>query len=225
MKIEIKKQEVRGFIFSILIFISCVFTGNAQNDNLSGEDFTTNPNLRLGVKAGLGFSNIQSAELTNKSVRPGMAVGVYLNYKMARQWNIQVELDGNLRGANFNFDQASSLQRLSLFYFDVPVTLQFIHSKEATFIPFLGIQPSLIFRKDAYKTQEFVPQPIALDIKKYDLAASGGFLIRINANLDFQVLMNYGILNINKNLTLPFYPYLANKSPMFNRNLQLCLVF
>ena len=197
----------------------------AQNDGISGNDVDENPNLHLGVKAGLGFSNIQSSELDGKRIRPGMAVGLYGNYLIKKKILLQLEVNGNLRGANFRFEQASSLNRLSFFYLDVPLIIHYSRHKNSLFLPFAGVQGSLIFRKDAYKSGEAVPQPIDLDIKNYDFSLTAGILYRMYPKIGLQLQANFGLVNINNNLSVPFYPYLGNGSTMYNRNLQLCLVF
>jgi hypothetical protein len=211
-----------SLLFVLFLVPSLTF---AQNDGNSGLDFDDNPNLHLGVKAGVGFSNIVSSELSTSRVRPGMAVGLYGNYLIKKKILIQLEMNGNLRGAKFKFDKAASLNRLSLFYLDVPLIVHYKINKNAKLLPFAGGQASLIFRKDAYKSDEQVPQPANIDIKKYDLALTAGILYQMHPKVGLQLQLNFGMLNINNRLTLPFYPYLGNGDPIYNRNLQLCLVF
>ncbi len=226
MKYKIKLPYCRSLktfaVISLLFFFNRL---NAQNDGISGNDYDDNPNMRLGVKAGIGFSNIQSAELQGRRIKPGMSVGLYANYLVKKRFLFQAEIDGNLRGANFRFPQASSLNRLSFFYLDVPLTVHYYFTKKSLVLPFVGMQPSLIFRKDAYKSQEVVPQPVVLDIKNYDLAVTAGILYRFHPKVAVQIQANYGLININNRLTIPFFPYLGLGTPMYNRNLQLCLVF
>lgn len=217
-----------GIVKSIFTLFLLFFIGidlRAQNDGISGNDIDENPNVHLGVKAGIGFSNIQSVELNGRRIRPGMSVGLYGNYLVKKKFLFQLEFNGNLRGANFKFTQASSLNRLSLFYLDMPITMHYLFVKKAKVLPFLGVQPSVIFRKDAYKSGEAVPQPVNLDIKKYDFAITAGVLYRMHPKVGLQLQANYGLININNNITLPFHPFLGKGSTMYNRNLQLCLVF
>lgn len=201
----------------------------AQNDNLSGTDFDDNPNLHLGVKAGINFSNLKSVELTKKSTYIGMDVGLYANYKLSKVLALQIDFIGNVKGANFNYGVASSLNKLALFYLDIPITMQFSFVKKAKLIPFVGIMPSVIFRKDAYKTQEAVPQPISIGIKKYDFGVSAGLLYKMDPRVGLQLQFNYGLIDVNNpapnQLVLPFYPYLGGGGSIYNRNLQLSLVF
>lgn len=225
--LKLSKLRIIGLCF-FLFFIS--IAGFGQNDGISGEEYRENPNAHLGVKAGLGFSNIQSEELTNKTTRPSMAVGLYGNYLFKQKILLQVEFNGSLKGANFSFDGvSSSLNRLSLFYLDIPIIVHYSFVKKAKLLPFLGVQPSVIFRKDAYKSQEIVPQPVVLGIKKYDFAVTAGLLYKMHPKVGLQLQFNYGLVNVNNKapnqLILPFYPYLGKGSPMYNRNLQLCLVF
>jgi hypothetical protein len=224
---EIKNPYTRIVKTMLPLFLLFFITSriNAQNEGISGIDFDDNPNFHLGVKAGIGLSNIESSELLGRRIRPGMSVGLYGNYLFKKHFLVQIGFDGNIKGANFSFTQASSLQRLSLFYMDVPLTVHYNYSKNSKLLPFIGVQPSLIFRKDAYKTQEAVPQPIVLDIKNYDFALTAGLLFRLDPRVALQLQFNYGVVNINNKLSVPFYPYLGNGSPMYNRNLQLCLVF
>ncbi len=209
----------------MLFLILCSRFVMAQNNNVSGKEFDENPKIHLGVKAGFSLSNLQSTELNNKSARPAMVVGLYGNYILNKKVTFQLEMNGILKGANFHFSQASSLQRLSLFYLDLPILLNYSTKKTSKIIPFSGILPSIILRKDAYKTQEAVPQPVDLDLKKYDFAFSAGVLFKINTSVGLQLQVNYGIININNRLEIPFYPLLGNGNAMYNRNLQLSLVF
>lgn len=201
----------------------------AQNDNLSGTDFDDNPNLHLGVKAGINFSNLKSTELTNKSPYIGMDVGLYANYKVRKKLALQIDFVGNVKGANFNYGPASSLNKLALFYLDVPITMQFSFIKNAKLIPYFGIMPSVVFRKDAYKTQEAVPQPVSIGIKKYDFGITAGLLYKMDPRVGLQLQFNYGLIDVNNpapnQLVLPFYPYLGGGGSIYNRNLQLSLVF
>lgn len=229
MNFVLENKNRFGSRFSVLLWllltVTAIFQANAQNDNISGKDIDENPKLRLGVKTGISLSTLESAELSNQLLRPTMAVGLYGNYMVSKKMILQVEMNGILKGSRFNYAQAVSLKRLSLFYFDMPVTAHFQAKKNSKLLPFGGVQPSLIFRKDAYKTQEEVPQPVIIDIKNYDLALCGGILYKINQKVGVQLMVNYGLININNQITVPFYPYLGNGSKLFNRNLQLCLVF
>ncbi len=213
----------------LLLLFLVYINSYSQNDGISGNDFNDNPNVHLGIKVGIGLSNLESDELTNNQIRPGMAVGLYGNYFFNKKVLLQIELNGNLKGANFNFDSASSLNKLSLFYLDMPVFIHVAIKKDAKFLPFIGLQPSLVFRKDAYKSQEFVPQPVSIGIKKYDFAVTAGLLFKISSVVGLQIQFNYGLININNpipnQLRLPFYPYLGRGTTMYNRNFQLCLVF
>ncbi len=210
----------------MLFWITAAFS---QNDNISGTDFDDNPNLHLGVKAGINFSNLKSAELTHKSTYIGMDVGLYANYKLNKVLALQIDFIGNVKGANFNYGTASSLNKLALFYLDIPITMQFSFIKKAKLIPYVGIMPSVVFRKDAYKTQEAVPQPISIGIKKYDFGVSAGLLYKMDPRVGLQLQFNYGLIDVNNpapnQLVLPFYPYLGGGGSIYNRNLQLSLVF
>jgi hypothetical protein len=214
------------------LFILALFLGvgvQAQNSGSDQYEFRDNPDLHLGVKAGIGFSNLVSSELTGNSVRPGMVVGLYAGYVFKKRTFLKVEFNGNLKGSLFNYSQAASLEKLSLFYLDIPITVHYYFVKNAKLLPLLGVQPSIIFRKDAYKTQEAVPQPVSVGIKNYDFGIVGGVYYKLNKHVGVQLLYSYGLLNINQKapnqLALPFYPFLGNGSPIYNRNLQLCLVF
>lgn len=211
------------------MMLFCITAAFSQNDNTSGTDFDDNPNLHLGVKAGINFSNLKSTELTNKSTYIGMDVGLYANYKLNKVLALQIDFIGNVKGANFNYGTASSLNKLALFYLDVPITMQFSFVKKAKLIPYVGIMPSVIFRKDAYKTQEAVPQPISIGIKKYDFGVSAGILYKMDPRVGLQLQFNYGLIDVNNpapnQLVLPFYPYLGGGGSIYNRNLQLSLVF
>ncbi|MCX6189190.1 MAG: outer membrane beta-barrel protein [Bacteroidetes bacterium] len=228
-KIPLPKSSILRLTLLVLFLFLMDTAVYSQNDGISGNDFDINPNLHLGIKAGLGFSNMESAELTHKKTLPGMSVGLYGNYLFGQKLLLQIELNGNLKGANFSFTQASSLDKLSLFYLDMPVIVHYVFIKNAKLLPFIGFQPSVVIRKDAYKTQEVVPQPISVGIKKYDIAITAGLLYKLNPSVGLQIQFNYGLMDINNKppnqLTLPFYPYLGNASRIYNRNLQLCLVF
>lgn len=214
------------FTLLFLLLALSGIKGYGQNTgNEMGDDWDVNPNLSFGVKFGYNLSNLESAELPASNYKSGMVVGLSAQYAYKKHLKLRMEANGCIKGGKFNYSQAEALDKLSLFYFDVPLTLGYNISKKVNLTPFLGVQPSLVFRKDAYKKGEAVPQPVVVNILNYDLGLVGGFYYGLSDVVGLQLMAQYGVLNVNKSLTLPFYPYLGAGKPLYNRSVQLCLVF
>ncbi len=214
--------------FLLLIFSLMIFgiQGVAQNTgNEMGDDWDVSPNLNFGVKFGYNLSKLVSEELPSSNYKSGMVVGLSAQYAYKKHIQFRGEVNGCIKGGKFSFTPAESLEKLSLFYLDVPLTVGYRVSQKIKLTPFAGVQPSVVFRKDAYKKGEAVPQPVIMNILNYDLGLVGGFYYGISDVVGIQLMAQYGVLNVNKSLTLPFYPYLGAGKPLYNRSLQLCLVF
>jgi hypothetical protein len=210
----------------ILLFLLPGFASQSQNTgNETGEEWDIPENIHLGVKVGLNVSTLISTELNHPILKPSMVVGLALGIVKRNKFFWQLELNGSFRGARYSYDSAASLNRLSLFYLDMPLVFHLAVDKKKKYWPFIGFQPSLILRKDAYKSDELVAQPVSVNIFDYDYGYIGGLLYKIDKNFGLQLMLYYGALNINKRLTLPFYPYLGRGEPMYNRSIQFSLVF
>jgi hypothetical protein len=210
----------------ILFFMLTGIIAWSQNTGNESGDFKELPdNIHLGVKVGLNISNLVSAELIKPRLKPSMVVGLSASYLKAKKYLWQFEINGSFRGARFSYDSAGALDRLSFFYLDVPLMFHLAVDREKKIWPFIGVQPSLIIRKDAFINNDPVSQPIGINIKNYDLGLVAGAFYRVNDILGFQLMFYYGFLNINRSLSLPFYPYLGSGKPLYNRSLQISLVF
>ncbi len=207
------------FIFSIILFFS--FSAWAQepvdstiiDDGRDEEELVKpeiNPESKLGIKLGTGITTMVGGE--PKNPRPAMYLtgGLFGRLRMKHNWSMQGEFVVSLKGSNFNNDPGE-YGSIKTYYLEAPVMLlKGLNPNNTSNIVF-GLQYSRLLNAVQYKVDGALPESESPGIAKNDLVAIGGAQFH-TPFVGFQLLLKYGLLNINDGFSGSLPPLNTGKS-------------
>lgn len=192
--------------FAVLLLTPLISMAQRYNqDDASGDERPR----KLGVRLGMGFSTIRSAPLpaneridslpaigfTNTFFDFGYSASAYWRTRLGKQFHLQAEAGGTMKGARFRNDE-TDYSRITLLYIDVPVYAMFDIAKNNRLVLLLGPQTSFMVNSQMFIDNEPVASFIKLPMKTIELLAVGG--IQYNGSLvGIQLTGKVGLTDIN----------------------------
>lgn len=199
--------------FLIFIFLSCLsFASYSQQTDttisINSEDdegVIVKPDdsdpLKIGIKIGTGYCSLLGSELQHPAGRVGVDGSVYLRYRFKSKLVLTGELGASFRGSNFNngIDEYSSIR---MYYLDVPAYLSYPVGKTKSTLLIAGLQYSYLLNANIYIYTNGLPNATPPALKTDDILPLTG--VQFNTDyVAFQILLKYGLLNINSGLLGP----------------------
>jgi hypothetical protein len=172
--------------------------------------------LKLGIGFGTGYSGMLGNELLHPIGRVSLQGGLYLRYRFKKNWGVHTGLGASFRGSNFN-NGPSQYSSIRTYYLDVPVlfTYAFTQSQETLVVG--GIQYSYLLNASMYVSTSSLPAPDPPGFNKNDLALVGGMQFN-TPYVAFQLLLKYGLVNINLDQPWPIDKNNTATSPTLPAN-------
>lgn len=194
-----------------------------QDDEVQPIKFEPDGKYKFGIKLGCQLSTLLGNENQNNTSRFGINGGVYLRKKFKNEkWGYQVELNGTLRGSNFNAGK-EEYSLIRLVYIDVPTYIFFNLSKNENNKLLIGPQFSYLITSAIYKGEASVPFDKEPNLFKYDLLSCVGYQVRLG-QISIQSIFKYGFININNGLLPEALPKNQGKN-MNNFAFEVNLIF
>lgn len=216
------KLGSKVLLFVCFFFCTINLFGQETEDDPFEDD--SKKKYHFGVSAGMGFHTLKSQELINSTYRFGLNVGIIGNRKLGEIFKIQAELNGSFRGSNFK-NRPTEIGGMSFFYIDLPIYLTASFGKSTKITPFAGIQGSQMIFRELYLVDDKLPVDDYLSLNRYDASLVFGTQINPNNYYGFQFKTIIGLVDINRNLSLPYKPQTGKDLPIKNMGFQLAVVF
>lgn len=174
---------MRKIVLTSILFASLIFSANAQV-----------PDVKLGAKGGVNFSNITSSDMDSKT---GFHIGVLAEMFLSEKFSIQPEILYSTQGAELKGDYTSA--KYNLEYVSVPVMAKY-HLVDGLNIQ-VGPQFSFLSKAEAKGEIDGFGSG-TVDIKdsteSFDFGVNFGIGYEFAAGVFVDARYNLGLSKVNK---------------------------
>lgn len=195
--------------YLLLIMISCLGIGCLQAQS-----------FKYGVKAGLNINNLSvSPELDfpTPAARPGIHLGGFAQFDLAKSFSIQPEFTLSTQGTND--EDNDDWQRVKLTYMILAAPFKYTLANNLHFSigPQLGFLVGGEFEKEDKEDGEIKIRSADQVLSGMDLAIGFGLGYTLDSGIDLHLRYNHGLFDLNDDpAELGFYePYQTIKSRVF----------
>lgn len=155
--------------------------------------FTNAQEMKLGVKAGGGFTTIVGGELSGGS-QFGYHVGALAEFTLSEKFALQPELLFSKKGASFTFFGID--QKTNLTYVDIPIMAKFYVMEGLS----IEAGPQIGFLMSAKSKYDGETIDIKDDLKSLDYGLNIGAGYKLDNGLMFQARYCIGLADISKDV-------------------------
>jgi hypothetical protein len=232
------------FLLLLVCFLFISIPVIAQEDDYEDPGEDINKNYKLGIKIGMSGSILKAKgddSVETSGVRTGFTTGIYGRGKLSNKFSLQFGVYGTYRGGEFNRVESKKhndiYRRMSLFYVDFPIELQYRVTKEKPTILVVGFQPSLLGASSigTYQDELRLYRQTDLPIHPMDYSVIGGVFFQWQA-LGIQIMAKSGLTNISQGFTDPktgvvyekfknLRPSLAHIKELKNFSIEAAVIF
>lgn len=173
---------MKKIILSSILFATLAFSANAQV-----------PDIKLGAKGGVNFSNITNSDMDSKT---GFHIGVLAEAFLGEQFSIQPEIIYSSQGAKLKNDNSSL--KLNVDYINVPIMAKYYVADGFN----IQAGPQFGFLTKAEWKGEFGGISATEDIKdsleSFDFGVNFGLGYELPVGVFFDARYNLGLTKVNK---------------------------
>lgn len=173
---------MKKIILTSIVFATLAFSAKAQT-----------PDIKLGAKAGVNFSNITDSDMDSKT---GFHVGVLAEAFLSERFSIQPEILYSTQGAEIKNDNSSL--KVDLEYINVPIMAKYYVADGFN----IQAGPQFGFITKAETKGELLGVTATGDVKddteSFDFGVNFGLGYELPAGLFFDARYNLGLSKINK---------------------------
>ena len=184
------KKHIYTLLLSILLL------------SLAGKGMSQSSMPAVGVRAGLNLADIIGRDVAGLQLKLAYHAGLYARFEMQNKWYFQPEILLNVKGAysgSFGSAGVGSVT-YTLYYLDLPLLFSYGLNQNNYFS--IGAQPGLFLTdKQRWKQNSRITNYSGTgNYNPVDVALVGGYNYEANNGLNAGFRINYGMLNVIKNL-------------------------
>ncbi|MCO6495474.1 MAG: hypothetical protein J5I91_07350 [Bacteroidetes bacterium] len=183
------------------------------------EDYTfVNPDekesLDLGIRMGYAANSFYGKMFKSPLPLFAFTGGVYYRHPInkSKKISLYTEVGFSFKGAKFNEQADSSIERIALIYFDFPIGIEYTlksinntDNRNTNYRLFIGLQPSILARSSLFRKidKEGIATSYGLPLRIMDYSAVVGVPMDFPVGygkMGFALFFKYGLRNINRDM-------------------------
>jgi hypothetical protein len=198
----------KNILLTLFLVLFCFYSSQAQS-------------VRFGLKGGLNLALLSGAVNVESHFKPGVLLGGYANFPLAKKWYIQPELLFSGQGAKYiyldppAFTKVDGETKTNLPYLKLPLLVKFQLSER--FSLHLGPEFGLLLasREKGELEGEIVDKDLSHLTKSAEIAVVGGMEFNVSSTVHLGGRLNFGLTDIYDGyddiIAGFFYPPLNNR--------------